>query len=135
MSAARRNRELAAELARRAIAAAERRQAEAGAPDPADLAARFRNAADGDGRLTIDQAVDAVTGSQSGPVNWLGAEYERQRQQREARLEPDEPPSKPEGSANGGEGEGDTGVYEQTEYGPMRVWSPEELNPNKETNE
>jgi hypothetical protein len=137
MSAAERNRELAADLARRAIAAAERRQAEAGAPDPGELAERFRGVADEDGRLSVDDAINAVTGS-SGPVNPFAAEYlERQARANERLgLEP-ERSNRPQGDGDGGKGEDGGATYEQTEHGFMRVWSPEELanNLNKETNE
>lgn len=141
MSPSDRSRELAADLARRAIEAAEQRRAEAGPPDPDELAARLRGAAGADGRLSVDEAVRAVTGSESdGPVNWLG-EYAQQKREAHEGLprpepEPAEPPSRPEGTVNAGEGEGDPGTYESTPHGLMRTWDLNELwNKDKETKE
>jgi hypothetical protein len=138
--APRRSRALSAEIARRAIAAAERRKAEAGTSDPADLIERLRSAAGEDGRLTLDEAVDAVTRPPARPVNPFTAEYtERQRQSSELlfgpEAEPVVPPTRPTGDADGGKGEGDGGTYEWTPGGErMRVWSEAELA-NSPTNE
>lgn len=138
-----RSRELAADLARRAIAAAERRQHDAGIPE--DVAERLRSAADEDGRLSFDEAVRAVTGAEA-PTNSLNAEFQRERQERQRQSherlfgpqpEPGPPPIKPQGSADGGAGEPGDAIYEETALGRMRVWSDAELRqPNpKETSE
>ncbi|HLM26743.1 MAG TPA: hypothetical protein VK304_07240 [Thermoleophilaceae bacterium] len=53
------------ELARRALAAAERRQAEQQAG--ADLKGRLRHAADEDGRVTVETALDALQATPAAP--------------------------------------------------------------------
>ena len=67
LSAARRNDELARDLARKAIEAAERCKPDAGLP--ADLAGRLRDAAGADGRLTV--TVAEIAGVLGVPVTDL----------------------------------------------------------------
>lgn len=134
-----RSQELANDLARRAIAAAERRQRESGALDPDDLAQRLRSAAGTDGTLSVDEAVEALAGNGS-PFNpftdpaRLERQAEKQRRDHERLFgpgpEPEDPPSKPEGDADGGQGEPETAVYEEGPHGRIRVWSEAELRPD-----
>jgi hypothetical protein len=131
-TARRRSLELAHDVARRAIEAAERRQAEAGLPD--DLAERLRGVADEDGRVTVDQAIEAVTGA-DGPPNPLAAEYRARQEAKNKGVFPEpehvDPPTRPQGSADGGEGEPENAVYETTLDGQrMRVFTDDELRPD-----
>ncbi|MEK6327491.1 MAG: hypothetical protein AABM66_08220 [Actinomycetota bacterium] len=138
-----RSRELANDLARRAIAAAERRQRESGAPDPDDLAQRLRGAAGADGTLSVDEAVEALTGD--GDATSLNdlireerpAQAARQAAFRERLFGPDpeqETPTKPPGDADGGKGEVENHEIEwvqtETEVERMRVFDLD--NPEKE---
>ncbi len=78
--ARRRGQEMANELARRAIEAAERAAAEqAGGEKGAE---RLRRAAAPDGRLSVDEALAALrgeVGESSEPINPLAEEYRAQR--------------------------------------------------------
>lgn len=111
MSASRRQ-EMANDLAARAIAAAERRRQEQ-QEIPADLAGRLASAAGADGRLTVDDALAALSDEDRKSWNPFAApEDAPARRARELLSRPTEPeldqpePSpKPEGSADGGEGE------------------------------
>jgi hypothetical protein len=98
MSAAERNHELAIDLARRAIAAAERRQRESDAPDRDEVAERLRDAAGEDGRLTPEQALEAVTGERAAddPLAAVRAELAARERATNARLLGERPPDKSE---------------------------------------
>ena len=72
-----RSRQAELDLARRAIAHAERRAAEQAAGD--DVAERLRLAADPEGRLTVADALAALAREQPGPVNPLAEAVARRR--------------------------------------------------------
>jgi hypothetical protein len=131
MSAADRNRELAADVARRAIAAAERRAiAQAGGEDAAE---RLRQVADADGRLTPEQALAALR-NEAPSNDWIReglGQYQQERAEHDRRTherlfgsqpEPNES-TKPQGEADGGKG--DVPIpeveYVQTERGMERM--------------
>ena len=128
MSAADRNHELAADLARRAIAA-ERRAAE----EAADLAERLRGAADQDGRLSVDDAIGALTdsGSNDAPLNPFAEHLNRtdaKQSWAHERLfgrpsEPADPATRPEGDADAGKGNVPAAQIEhvQTDEGVRRM--------------
>jgi hypothetical protein len=69
------NQRLAADLARRAVAAADRRRAlEAAGTDAAE---RLRAVADDDGRLSVEEALGALSRPNPQPVNPFAAELQR----------------------------------------------------------
>jgi hypothetical protein len=150
--AARRSRELSAQIARRAIAAAERREADTNEPEA--LAERLRAAAGPDGRLDIDAAIEAVRG-ELPPSTFLQDDFRafKARQQQDSQpmherlfgkpAEPEEPSDRPLGDGDGGKGE-EAGRYEWGPHGRTPVWTDEEfqrvmageeLNPNQKENE
>ena len=79
-----RSREVALELARRAIEPAARREAEQAAG--ADVAARLRAVADDDEKLTVAAALAALAHQQPGPANSLADEVARRRQRANDRV-------------------------------------------------
>ena len=83
-------RKLELDLARRAIAHAERLAAEAAAGD--DVAERLRLAADDTGRLSVDDALAALARQQSGPTNPFAEQLAARRQRANARLADRYPP-------------------------------------------
>ncbi len=116
--AARRNQELAVDLARRAIRAAEKRRAEEAGGEAA--AERLRDAAGADGRLTPNEALAALGGDRPRPTAFnelLRAPRSRPPSPwpSDAEVAPEpETPAKPEGSADGGEGEPEEFTFDTT---------------------
>ncbi len=102
---AQRNQEAAIDLARRAIEAAKRRQDENG-PPPDEIAERLRAAADGNGNLTVDAAVEALTksGATDPLADWRTRREKRERAAHERFFGPEpesaEPSVSPQGSTD-----------------------------------